>query len=56
MKGKKIQQFRSSVESQPWPFVPEGWIDDRSGLDWRITPAGRRAADKPAKPPAGRKG
>lgn len=35
------------------PLVAEGWIEDGSGAVWRITDAGRRAAEEPLGPRKG---
>jgi hypothetical protein len=40
------ERWRVMVQRARKALVTEGWIEDRSGLVWRITSAGRQAAKK----------
>jgi hypothetical protein len=40
------ERWRSMVQRARKPLVAEGWIDAKTGSSWRITAAGRRAAEK----------
>jgi len=47
------ERWRRMVQKARKPLATEGWIEDRKGPVWRITDAGRRAAEKPiSKDPA----
>lgn len=37
------------------PLVSEGWIEKKGGLTWRITEAGKKAAERGAKEMGGKK-
>jgi hypothetical protein len=41
------ERWRVMIQRARKVLVSEGWIEARSGKDWRITDAGRRAAAKP---------
>jgi hypothetical protein len=41
------ERWRIIVQRARKPLIAEGWIEDRGGKIWRITDAGRRAAEKP---------
>jgi hypothetical protein len=41
------ERWRVMIQRARKALVSEGWIEARSGKDWRITDAGRRAASKP---------
>lgn len=41
------ERWRIMIQRARKQLVAEGWIENRSGLSWRITDAGRRTADSP---------
>ena len=41
------ERWRVMVKRARRPLIAEGWIEDRAGSAWRITDAGRRAAEEP---------
>jgi hypothetical protein len=47
------ERWRLMVPRARKPLIAEGWIEDRTGKIWRITDAGRRAAEKPIGKDAG---
>jgi len=53
---RQVERWRIMIRRARRPLVAEGWLEEGTGQNWQITSAGQRAADKPAKPPAGRKG
>ena len=48
------ERWRVMVQRARKPLIAEGWIEDRTGLVWRITDAGRRAAERPISKDAGK--
>lgn len=42
------ERWRVMVRRARKPLIAEGWIEDGSGKLWRITDAGRRAAEQPS--------
>lgn len=53
---RQVQRWRIMIRRARRPLIAEGWLAEDTGQSWQITTAGRRAADKPAKPPTGRRG
>jgi hypothetical protein len=50
------ERWRVMVRRARRPLIAEGWIENGAGVLWRITEAGRRAAEQPiGKDPAGKK-
>jgi hypothetical protein len=45
--GRGSERWRVMVRRARKPLIAEGWIEDRTGSLWRITEAGRRAAEQP---------
>jgi len=54
--GRGRERWRSMVHRARKPIIAEGWIEARGGKMWRITDAGRRAAEKPIGKDAGTRG
>ncbi len=40
------QRWREMIRRAHKPLVAEGWLEKKGGLTWRITEAGRRAAER----------
>lgn len=40
------ERWREMVRRTHRPLVAEGWLDKKGGLTWRITEAGRKAAER----------
>jgi len=51
--ARGTERWQIMVRRSRKSLAAEGWIEDRSGPVWRITDAGRRAAEKPTKLGAG---
>lgn len=49
MMARGRERWRVMVRRAHKPLVAEGWIEDKVGPTWRITEAGRRAADRPVR-------
>lgn len=45
--GRGSERWQVMIRRARKHLVHEGWIEDRSGKTWRITDAGRRAAERP---------
>jgi hypothetical protein len=44
------ERWRVMVQRCRRPLLAEGWLEKRPGKNWRITEAGRKAAERPTKP------
>ncbi len=45
--GRGTERWQVMIRRARKHLAHEGWIEDRSGKAWRITDAGRRAAERP---------